>query len=152
MPSWIVGLIQVGAGAAIAFLVQYLSSRETRWKIIEERKSDYARRREPLYAKALEFTYTIEGNQTKAEALERILRDLSEWLIANALYFSPSGKEILFSLRTNLLVYFVDLSNQDRDQETVKSFRESLKAAKEFFLNSRDIAWLPADLSLTRKR
>jgi hypothetical protein len=152
MSNWIIGLIQVAAGAAITFLVQQLSSRETRWKVIEERKSDYARRRDPLYAKALEFIYTIEGSQTKPEVLERLLGDLTEWLLANASYFSPAAKKILFSLRTYLLVYFVDLSNRDRDKETVKNFRETLEAAKEFFLNSKDIAWLPEELSQEKKK
>jgi len=150
MPSWIIGLIQVGVGAAITFLVQHLSSRELRWKLVEERKSDYARRREPLYAKALEFIYAIEGNQGKADALEKEFREFAEWLPANTLYFPPYAKEKLFTLRTYTLLHFVDLSNRDRDNDTVRLFRDSLRDAKEYFLNSKDIAWLPEDLSLSR--
>ena len=152
MPSWIIGLIQFIAGAVVTLAVQLLSSRELRWKTIEDRRSDYARRREPLYAKALEFVFAIEGARPKEELVSRVLQDYADWLIPNTFYFPPSAKEKLFTLRTNLVIYLVDLSNKAVEKETVRAYANSIEEAKEYFLNSRDISWFPEELAGGRSK
>jgi len=63
----------------------------------------------------------------------------------------PNAKEVLFELRIFTINYLCDLQNGQLEKEEIADFRKGLAAAKEFFLESRDITWLANDLGLKKK-
>jgi len=80
MPGWITSIIQIGVGVLLALAVKFWSSHTSRWKLIEDRKTEYAKRRELFYTKALERVFAIEASQTKIGELDNNLRRLTGYL------------------------------------------------------------------------
>jgi len=151
MPGWIISIIQIGVGALLTLAVQFWSSHTSRWKLIEDRKTEYAKRREPLYTKALELIFAIEASQTNTEELDKNLRRLTDWLFGESFLLPPNAKEVLFELRVSTINYLCDMQNRQLEKEEIASFRKSLAVAKEFFLEAKDITWLPKDLELGKQ-
>jgi len=58
--------------------------------------------------------------------------------------------DVLHQLMNATGLIAVNLSGRCMGRERSEFFAESLQAAKKFFINSNDIAWLPEDLSLSR--
>jgi hypothetical protein len=150
MPQWLISLIGIAFGALLTLFIQYQTSRNSRWKLLEDRKTEYAKRREPLYGKALEFIYSIEMSYGTPEIGFKVRDGLSVWLMSEAFLLPPGGKDVLLRLRYQLGEYLCYSGPGVLTNEEKQLFRNTLREAKDFFLESRDIAWIPKELSTER--
>lgn len=147
MPQWLISLIGVAVGALLTLVTQYQASRVSQWKLLEDRKTDYTRKREPLYGKALEFIYSIEGAQNIPEGLAKLHSALSIWLMSEAFLLPPKGKDILFRLIFQLGERVSYLEPGVLTSEEKQSFNNTLREAKDYFIKAKDIAYIPEELN-----
>ena len=148
MSQWLISLIGIAFGALLTLFIQYQTSRSSQWKLLEDRRTEYAKRREPLYGKALEFIYSIERSYTIPDICFKVSEGFSVWLMSEAFLLSPRGKDVLFRLRYQLGEYLCYSGPGVLTNEDKQMFRETLREAKDFFIKAQDIAWLPDELSL----
>jgi hypothetical protein len=112
---------------------------------IEDRRADIEKVRMPIYADALTLIYEIENNRKDADIFEAARRRLCEWAPAKLNYIPPRAVELIFGIINRGAAFGCDLHNREVNRRTSDWFRETLQAAKEFFLNNQDIRWLPED-------
>jgi len=143
MSVWVIEIITLVVGGVLGGLLTF---HRMKWKLKQDRKTAWAKKREPIYAEGLEFVYDVEKNQTDAEALERILERWSEWFPLNAIYLPPNVNNALHGAMHWTLPIKIDLHNKAGDRKTWEIFRENLQAAKTMLMESKDIGWLPEDL------
>ena len=147
MPQWLISLIGIAFGALLTLFIQYQTSRSSHWKLLEDRRTEYAKRREPLYGKALEFIYSIERSYTVPDVCFKVREGLSVWLMSEAFLLPPRGKDVLFRLRYQLGEYLCYSGPGVLTNEDKQVFRDTLREAKDFFMESKDLAWVPDDKS-----
>jgi len=143
MPVWVTTVIKFVIGGVIGGLVTVL---RMKWKLKQDRKTAWAKKREPIYAQGLEFVYDVEKNQTNEEELDRILERWADWFPLNAIYLPPTVNDALHGAMHWAAAISMDLHNQQSDRETGRIFREKHQTAKKFLMESKDIGWLPEDL------
>ena len=112
---------------------------------IEDRRTDIEGIRMPIYADALALIYEIENNRSDADRFEAARKRLCEWAPAKLNYMPPRAVELVFGVINRGAAYGCDLHNRELNRKTNEWFRESLQAAKEFFLNNQDLRWLTED-------
>lgn len=143
MPVWVIDVIKLIIGGVFGGLITF---QRMKWKLKQDRKTAWAKKREPIYAQGLEFVYDVEKNQTNAQELERILKRWAGWYPSNAIYLPPTVNDALYGAMHWTLPMAVDLHNRDVNKETWNIFRENLQNAKNALMESKDIGWLPEDL------
>jgi len=119
MPIWAIDLTKFVVGGVLGSLLTF---QRMKWKIKQDRKTAWAKKREPIYAKGLEFVYDVEKNQTNAEELDRILKRWAKWFPLNAIYLPPAANNALYGAMYWTVPVTIEL------------------------MNSKDIGWLPDDL------
>ena len=120
--------------------------KDEKWKQTQLRINIFLEKRFKTYSEALEFVYDVEQHQHDAEELEAIRKKWIEWHPSNCLYVPPSVRNDLFVAMNMIAPIIVDLSNQDRDKEIWRIFKEDLQNAKTRLMNLNDVGWLPEDL------
>lgn len=143
MPEWGIDIIKIVIGGLLGSLITF---QRMKWKLKQDRKTAWAKKREPIYAEGLEFVYDVEKNQINAEELDRILERWGSWFPSNALYLPPSVNKALFNAMGLTSLISIDLHNQEPNRETQNEFKENLQTAKMMLMESKDIGWLPEDL------
>lgn len=119
---------------------------DEKWKERQQRINMFLEKRLNAYSEGLEFVYQVEMNQTYASALEKILNRWEKWYPLNVVYLPPIVNNDLLGAMGRTAVIKMDLSNQDRNRETWRLFKEELQTAKKSLMNLKDIGWLPEDL------
>ncbi len=144
MPVWVLDVIKLIAGGVLGGLLTF---QRMKWKLRQDRKTAWAKKREPIYAEGLEFVYAVEKNQTNSEELDRIRERWGDWFPSNAIYLPPAVNDALHGAMHWTLPVAIDLHNDGKvNEETWKIFKEKLQSAKTDLMNSKDIGWLPEDL------
>jgi len=143
MSIWVIDVIKFIIGGVFGGLIIF---QRMKFKLKQDRKTAWAKKREPVYAQGLEFVYDVEKNQTNAQELEHILKRWAGWYPLNAIYLPPTVNDALYGAMHWTLPIAVDLHNRDVDRKTWKIFRENLQNAKKVLMESKDIGWLPEDL------
>lgn len=143
MPTWILELITLVLGLVLGGLITF---RRMKWKLQQDRKTAWAKKREPIYSQGLEFIYDVEKHQINEEELERILESWAKWFPLNAIYLPPSVNDALHSAMFWIRPITIDLHNKAVDKKTTEIFKEKLMSAKKMLMESVDIGWLPEDL------
>lgn len=152
MPDWLQDILKLLAGGTLVLLGQLVAFWRLKWKTGEDRKTTFAEMRRPLYSRALELIFETGRNTTNANELFRIVEEWEKWIPASAAYLSPAAVDLLNQLMNATGIIAVNLAGEGRrGREASEFFEESLQAAKAFFANSKDIAWLPDDLSMGKK-
>lgn len=143
MPDLAYDIIKVAAGGILGGLITFL---RMRWKLRQDRKTEWAKMRVPIYNESLEFVYEVEQNQHSHENLSDIRTRWIQWFSSKGNGFPPSVHEAVLIAINYTAAIIVDLSNKDFDREIRNTFRESLQTAKQYLLDKKDIGWLPEDL------
>jgi len=146
MPEWVTDIIKIAIGVFLALLAHLIAFLRLKWKVKEDRKTVWAKKREPIYAQGLEFVYGVEKNQSNAEELDRILERWADWFPSNAIYLPPLVNKALHGAMHWTRAIAIDLHNRERDKKTWEIFRERLQTAKMMLMESKDIGWLPDNL------
>jgi len=139
-------LLGIASGILLSILGHLVAFWRLKWKIKAGRKTHLANLRIPIYAEALALVYSIENNRGNADALHAAINGLKDWIPAKATYLPPQGNAAIFGIISFGTAYWCDLQNRQTDAETRRIFQENLQTAKRFFMENRDIGWLPKDL------
>jgi hypothetical protein len=147
MPEWGMDIIKVTIGVALALLAHWVAFARLKWKLRQDRKTAWAKKREPIYAEGLGIVYDVEKNQTNVKELDRILKKWADWFPSNAIYLPPTVNDALYGAMHWTVPVTIDLVNEGKvNQETWQKFKEELQKAKTMLMESKDIGWLPEDL------
>ena len=143
MPEWFLKIYIPVLSLVLGGLIIFL---RMKWKLQQDRKTAWARKREPIYAQGLEFIYEGEKHQTNEEELKGILERWAEWFPLNAIYLPPSVNDALFGAMHWTNAVRNNLSNNESNEKIFRNFKEKLQKAKKDLMELKDIGWLPEDL------
>lgn len=143
MPGWIIDIVKFVIGGLAGGWLTFI---RMKWKLKQDRKTDWAERRMSIYDEGLRFIFEVEQNQMNPEELHRIRTGWIDWFLSKGNGFPPFVFDAVLGAINWTAGVMIDIPNENVDRETKNTFRQRLQTAKQYLLDKKDIGWLPEDL------